>query len=100
MSEEYMLHVTSNNPPVLEVDTEAQAVYIRFNKNKVAKTIERRANSMHLAIDLDSRGNVIGIEAVGLTEFRLKTILAKAKVETPDLDFARTQYIPTGMVPA
>ena len=100
MAEEHMLHVTSKNPPVLEVDTEAQAVYVRFNNNKVAKTIERPANSMHLAVDIDSRGNVIGIEAIGLTEFRLKTILAKAKVETPPLDFAQTRYISVGMIPA
>jgi uncharacterized protein YuzE len=68
-TEHHILIVTGNAPPTIEVDREAAAVYVRFKKAPVARTVTRPCPSMNIAIDLDAKGAVIGIEAVGLTEF-------------------------------
>jgi hypothetical protein len=54
---------------------------------------------MQVAIDLDSRGEVIGIEAIGLTQFTLRGVLKLARVKVPEMDFSRTQYAPAELVP-
>jgi uncharacterized protein YuzE len=40
-------------------DKQANALYMRFNKGKVAKTLKL---DNHLIVDLDSKSNVLGIE--------------------------------------
>jgi uncharacterized protein YuzE len=82
----------------VEVDTQVNAVYVRFKKTSVARTVAQPCAMMHVAVDLDSRGEVIGIEAVGIKEFSLSFVLQKASVKAPDLDFSRTRYIPADLV--
>ena len=99
-TERHTLMVTSTAPPTVEVDREAEAVYVRFRRASVAKTVTRPCESMNIAIDLDAKGEVIGIEAVGLTEFSIHSILEKARVQAPKTDFSRAQYIPADLVAA
>ena len=85
-------------PPSVEVDTEAAAVYVRFKRAKVARTIARPAANMHLAVDIDKNGEVIGVEAVGIREVQIGRILKMAAVSAPNVDFAEARYIPAGLV--
>lgn len=51
--------------PTITLDSETKAAYIRFSKNKVAKTIDEVNGGTIVNIDIDSKGNVVGIELVG-----------------------------------
>jgi uncharacterized protein YuzE len=97
--ERHRFAVRTSTPPTIEVDTEAEAIYVRFKKGKVAKTVPRESEEMHIAVDLDSKGEVIGIEAVGMSEFTLRTILEKALVDAPeDVDYSKARYVPSSLV--
>ena len=99
-AEHHYFFVRGHTPPTVEVDSEASAVYVRFKRAKVAKTVPRTADIMHIAVDLDSNNEVVGIEAVGITSFSLKNIFQWARVKTPDMDFSRAQYKPAAGIPA
>jgi uncharacterized protein YuzE len=92
--------VKSSTPPTVEVDSRARAVYVRFKRSAVAKTVSQKAELSHIAIDLDSKGEVIGFEAVGISNFSLHALLKMASVKVPNVDFSRTKYAPTECVPA
>ncbi len=78
-----------------------RAVYVRFKQARVAKTVPQNADHCHMAIDLDSKNDVIGIEAVGVTSFSLHALLRMASVKAPEnMDFSRAEYSPTECVPA
>ena len=98
-TERQMFVVHTSQPPVVEVDPEAGAVYVRFKRARVARTVSRPARTMHLAVDLDAQGEVIGIEAVGVDEFRLSRLLRMADVEAPRVDLAEARFrpVPTGL---
>ncbi|MBI2927680.1 MAG: DUF2283 domain-containing protein [Verrucomicrobia bacterium] len=86
--------VKSNRSPVVEIDSAAQAVYVRFRKAKVARTVDCGATSMHVAVDLDANGEVIGVEGVGMSEFNIEFVLKLAKVHAPEAAIAKARYIP------
>lgn len=86
--------VHSSQPPVVELDPEAGAVYVRFKRARVARTVVRPARTMHLAVDLDAQGEVIGVEAVGVDEFRLGRLLRMADVQAPGVDFSEARFRP------
>ena len=92
--ERQTIQVRGSKPPTVEIDTQANSVYIRFKQAAVAKTVDRPADNLHIAIDLDSKGEVVGIEAVGVTEFGLQFILQKAAVSAPNVDVSKARYIP------
>ena len=91
-SERQTFVVHSSQPPVIEFDPDAGAVYVRFKRARVARTVARPSRTMHLAVDLDSQGEVIGIEAVGVDEFRLGKLLRMADVEAPEVDFTEARF--------
>ena len=90
--------IKSARPPVVEFDPEAMAVYVRYKEGKVARTVERDARSMHLAIDLDAKGDVLGIEGIGMTELVIEQLLQAARVETPRIDCSGARFVPTRSV--
>lgn len=92
-TETHRLQVKNTRPPVVEVDTEAQAVYVRFRRAKVARTIDRGGETVHIAIDLDAKGEVIGIELIGTHQFNIEIMLKQARVEAPQEAVARTRYV-------
>lgn len=89
-----------SNAPIIEVDSVAASVYIRFKRGKIARTIPRKCRSMHIAIDVDQKGEVIGVEAVGVTEFSLGKILEQADVTAPNINLADARFRPVEMVAA
>ncbi len=90
------LIVTSKGPPTVDFDPEAGAAYIRFSNNKVERTIERAADEIIVTVDLDRRGNVVGIEAIGCSEIVIQKIMMKAQVTAPKVDFSRTTFRTVG----
>lgn len=86
--------------PMVEVDQECGAVYVRFRRSKVVKTVTRPSRNLHIAVDLDAQRQVVGIEAVGVDAFSVGSILRMARVEAPSLDFSRVRYRATPPHPA
>ena len=87
--------IKSAKPPVVEFDPEAMAVYVRYKEGKVARTLERPSALMHLAIDLDAKGEVLGIEGIGMTSLVIEQLLQAARVETPKIDYSAARFVPT-----
>ena len=61
--------VKCKTPPTVEIDTEASAAYVRFRRAKVAKTLRHSARWPIVTIDVDARGQVVGVEFVGVKKF-------------------------------
>jgi hypothetical protein len=91
-------------PPVIEVDFACGAVYVRFGRGAVARTVARANARMHVAVDLDSQDKLIGIEAVGAKDIslrRVEEILQAAGVRHPNVDMRGARFEPVGdLVPA
>ncbi|MDR1191275.1 MAG: DUF2283 domain-containing protein [Verrucomicrobiales bacterium] len=88
--------VDSPAPPVVTVDNEAQALYVHFNRRaRVAKTKEVLCNREGvITVDLDRKGKVVGIEAIGVDSVSIRTLCQKAHVAAPRTDFAETRWQP------
>src|SRR6266513_2605120 len=59
-------------PPVVEIDTEATAAYIRLRDTKVAATKPFDSEKGLVMLDFDADENVVGIEVVGQHEFSIR----------------------------
>ena len=92
---QHTFHIKSKTAPVVELDPEAMAAYVRFKDTKVAKTLDQPAENMHIAIDLDSANEVVGIEAVGFTEFSLSFLLKQVNIPRRNVDFEGMTIRPT-----
>ncbi len=55
------------HPIDVEIDEEAGAGYVRYSKGDVAETVEVWEEGT-VAADVDSRGNILGIEVLGFDE--------------------------------
>jgi uncharacterized protein YuzE len=82
--------VHSNNPPLVEFDAKASAYYIHFAKKgtRVAKTVPVCEGPEIIAVDLDSKDRVVGIEAIGVQELQVGKIAAKARVDVSQVNLA------------
>lgn len=89
----HVLIVKSNSPPIVEIDTEAQAAYVRFKKAKVARTLRHRSKWPIVTIDLDGNGEVIGVEFVGVRHFNLKHLLKRVPIKAPPRAIDRASYV-------
>lgn len=87
--------VQSIEAPVVEIDSAARAVYIRFKKAKVAKTISPETSGPIVAVDLDRNENVIGVELIGVREFSLTMLLRKLPFLQADVPVEKARYVPT-----
>lgn len=47
-------------------DTEANAMYYKVSKGKVARTEKRKADSLEYLLDYDSEGQLIGVEILNM----------------------------------
>ena len=83
MEHKFSFRVTSKVPPVVEFDPAADAVYVYLDRGKkISKTV-LRSEWPHVAVDLDDKGTVIGIELLCPSEFTIHSIFQKAKLEAP-----------------
>jgi len=84
----YTLKVKSKTPPIVEYSPDISAVYIYFSKAKIKKTIDASHSNIDIAIDLDAKGNIVGIEGIGMKKFTITNVsnmMKKAKVDTRNI---------------
>ena len=80
-------------PPVVEIDTEATAAYVRLSAAPVARTEPFASASGMVMLDFDAADNVIGIEIVGQTEFSIRELIKAVPVRVSESVLARTRYV-------
>jgi uncharacterized protein YuzE len=80
-------------PPVVEIDTEATAAYIRLRETKVVTTEPFGSEKGFVMLDFDEEGNVVGIEVVGQHEFSIRELIKQVPVEVSDAVLNRTRYV-------
>jgi uncharacterized protein YuzE len=80
-------------PPVVEIDTEATAAYIRLRDAKVAHTKPWGSETGLVMLDFDVDGNVVGIEVVGQQEFSIRELIKQVPVEANDAVLNQTRYV-------
>lgn len=85
--------IQTNRPPVVEVDTEATAAYVRFSRAKVARTMPFGGKDTLAMVDLDQKGHVIGIEFVGQRDFSIRELLRNIPIQLSDASLNRTRYV-------
>lgn len=90
--------VASSRPPVVEIDTEASAAYVRFGRGKVVRTKPFGDENSLVMVDYDGRGRVLGIEFVGQSEFGVFQLLKKLPIQMPKETLSRTRYVPAGVM--
>lgn len=91
--------VQSRTAPIVEIDTAAGAVYVRFKRvgAKVVRTEHVNApGTAIVTIDYDKSDEVIGVELIGVKEFGIVKLLEKAQVRAPNLDINRARYVGAG----
>jgi uncharacterized protein YuzE len=93
MQNNHKLAMTGRIAPTVEIDTEASAAYVRFTRAKVAKTVRHGSGWPIITIDLDTRGQVVGIEFVGIRKFNLEHLLKRVSLKAPARTIARANYI-------
>ena len=87
--------VKVSSPPTVEIDTAAKSAYVRFQNRKVAKTVSvDHPGKTVIAIDLDEKNQVIGVELIGVSEFSVRTLLLKVPitVSRPEI-LSQTRYV-------
>lgn len=80
-------------PPIVEIDTEATAAYIRLRDTKVVTTEPFGSEKGFVMLDFDEEGNVVGIEVVGQQEFSIRELIKQVPVEASDAVLNRTRYV-------
>lgn len=92
--------VRTTRSPIVEVDTEATAAYVRFSRAKVARTMPFGAKHSLAMIDLDQKGHVIGIEFIGQKDFSIRELLRDGPVQLSDAALNRVRYVSADLQPA
>jgi uncharacterized protein YuzE len=93
-----LINIASKSPPVVELDSEAQAAYVRFSHHRVKQTRIVEEDKCVVTIDLDARGAVVGVELVGVEEFTVGRLLKLAGIRAPKLMLDRASYIPAKLL--
>ena len=79
--------------PSVELDPSCHAVYLRFRKAKVHKTVSDERPGAVVAVDLDARGEIIGCELVGITECTIRAIRRALPKPMQKIDFERARFV-------
>ncbi len=88
-----IIAVKCKTPPTVEIDTEASAAYVRFKRTRIARTLRHSAKWPIVTIDLDSSGEVVGVEFVGVKKFNLGYLLKQAPLKAPSRAVDRANYV-------
>ena len=88
-----ILVVRSKTAPRVEIDTEASAAYVRFKRAKVARTIRHATKWPIVTFDLDARGEVIGVEFLGVKKFNVGYLLGRLPLKAPLQTLDRATYV-------
>lgn len=85
--------VRARRSPTVEIDTEVSAAYVRFTRAKVARTVRCASKWPIVTIDLNTRGDVIGVEFVGVKRFDLEYLLRQVPITVPAKTKAHASYV-------
>jgi hypothetical protein len=85
--------IPSSNAPTIEFDQSVGAWYVRFNNSKVSKTVPQNIPGLVAAMDLDSDGEVVGLELIGVREFSISLLKKVAPVDVSRIDFDNARFI-------
>jgi len=88
-----IIQVHTTKAPVVEVDSEAHAAYVRFSTKKVAKTVPVTTDRCIVTIDFDAADEIIGVELIGVDEFGVGPLMQKAGITAPKAVLDRTKYV-------
>jgi uncharacterized protein YuzE len=80
-------------PPVVEIDTEATAAYIRLRDSAVTSTEPFGCEKGLVMLDFDADGNVVGIEVVGQQEFSIRALIKQVPVTVAEDILNQTRYV-------
>ena len=80
-------------PPIVEIDTEATAAYIRLREGKVARTEPFGSDRGLVMLDFDAEGRVLGIEVVGQQEFSIRELIKLVPVQATEGLLEQTRYV-------
>ncbi len=83
-------------PPVVEIDTEVRAAYVRFKRTAVVRTEALDRPNIVVTVDFDRDDDVVGIELIGVDEFSVHKLLKAAKVTAENSDLDRAKYVGAG----
>ncbi len=83
-------------PVVIEFDQSVGAWYVRFSRRKIAKTISQQKSGTIVAIDLDDRNELIGLELLGVREFSVGFMVKIAGPKASRIDLSETRFVPAG----
>src|SRR6266699_5537291 len=89
----HIILVKANTPPTVEIDTEAGAAYVRFKRAKIARTLRHSSRWPIVTIDLNARGEVVGVEFVGVRRFTLGYLLHRVPLKAPPEAVDRANYV-------
>jgi len=90
--------VASSRPPVVEIDTEATAAYVRFGRGKIVRTAPYGGADSLVMVDFDRQNRVLGIELIGRKEFGIVHLLRNVPLQIDDAILSRTRYISADLV--
>lgn len=88
-----IIAVKSKMPPTVEIDTQASAAYVRFKRAHVVKTTRHHLKWPIITFDFDQRGEVVGIEFVGVKKFNLGWLLQQVPLKTSPGTIPEANYI-------
>jgi uncharacterized protein YuzE len=94
MTHRNIINIEAKNPPVVEMDTTIRAAYVRFSNKRVSETKVVTEEKYTVTIDVDSNGDVVGVELVGVEEFQIGCLLKMAGVAVPAPMLEGTRYVP------
>jgi uncharacterized protein YuzE len=79
-------------PTSLEVDPSSHSVYVRFKSAKTQKTVADGRTGL-VAIDLDYKGEVVGIELIHVKEFSIACIRHQLPDRFKDINLDRARFV-------
>jgi len=94
MSHKNIINIPTKNPPVVELDSDSCAAYVRFSNKSVAKTEVLTEDKVTVTIDINANGDVVGVELVGVKEFNVNHLLKVAGRTAPRRMLENARYIP------
>lgn len=74
-----------------EFDPESGAMYVHIRNGGIAETLEMAEPGFGAYLDIDSEGNVLGVEFLSFEEFVELTARHGGKLEIPDTLGTRTE---------
>jgi uncharacterized protein YuzE len=87
------IRIQTKRDPIVELDSEARAAYVRFSSKKVARTQPISTDGCVITADFDSADEVIGIEIIGVEEFSISKLMKKAGFSIPVSRANRARYV-------